>query len=921
MVVLASWVVDRPRTVLACFTALTLFFLAFAVQVRIESSLDNIMPSGSPDVRFYEEVRDAFGSDEIGVVGIRAADLFSKGTLEKIQRITSALGKIEGIEQVISLTNAVDPSQDAFSPPPLILQIPPTATQRANLERTLKATPLFAINLVAPDLAGSAVNIFFENLGDAQYADLGIDQKVRAIIDAEAGPEELFYTGTAHVKQEATASMRRDLYLFTPIALALVLATFWISFRRMRAVVAPMITVLVSLVWTLGVMVLAGKSINLGTFVLPPLLLVLGSSYAIHVLSQYYERVAIDPTHDEAVRQALSRVWSPLLISAGTTVVGFGALGVNSIIAIRDLGIFAVVGIAFLALSSLTLLPAILVSWGRSPSATTVAPPTASALRAGLGALGSYAYDVRWPVLAVALLLSLGTLSGVSRIQIDSDFLGYFDPESRVIRDNKAINDHIVGSSPFYLVIESDRPEPMARWETLRQIRDLQTFLKGLPGVSGSISLVDYLELIESGYRSGEEDFTIDEDGNLVPFEKPKPFWNDPSSLEPLVKLVRKNAASFDNVVTEDFSTGNILVRTSLSGSRATEAVLAKIRNYVRDNFPGHLRVTPTGTLVLMIGTASELLLGQIRSLSLALLVIFAVMSVMFLSPRVGLLAILPNCLAIAVFYGMLGWMGIYLNLGTSLIATIALGMAVDSTIHFMTSFSRNARTGVDQRTALRDTMEGVGVPIVFTTAALLLGFLTFTFSSFVPIRSFGELTALTLGAALLANLILLPALLATTRVITLWDLVGVKLGDDPADTIPLLAGLRAAQARVVVLMGKLQRYSPGEAIVRQGELGREMYVMIDGKADVWVADGEQRRKIAQMGRGEAFGEMALVRRDERSADVVAVGDVEALVIDEDFIQRLQRRNPRIASKVLVNMTRILSDRLQRMTERYMSSQ
>ncbi len=783
----------------------------------------------------------------------------------------------------------------------------------------IATTPLYGINLVAPDLRGTAINIFFENLTDVRYADLRIDEKIQGILAAENGPEELFYTGSSHIKQEATASMRRDLYLFTPAALLLVLATLWIYFRRVRAVIAPMITVWVALVWTLGVMGLAGKSINLGTFVLPPLLLVIGSSYAIHVLAHYYERLAFNTTNETAVRETLARVWSPLAISAGTTVIGFGALAVNRITAIRELGFFSVAGIIFLAIACLALLPAILVVWGESPRARSEAPPQSTQVRLLLSRLGSRAYSSRWLVIGAALGVAVVALFGLREIRTDSDFIGYFAPDSRVRSDNEAINRYIVGSNPFYLVIESDTPGTLERWEVLRKIKDLQQYLTTLPGVTGSVSIVDYLELIERGTFSGEEDFTIDEDGNLVPFEQRAPFWEDPKSLAPLLNLIRKNAGSFANVITPDFATGNILVRTSLSGSRATEATLDAIRAHIADTFPGNLRVTPSGTLVLMTGTTSEIVAGQIRSLSLALLVIFAAMSLMFLSVRVGLLAILPNALAIAVFYGLLGWTGIYLNLGTSLIATIALGIAVDSTIHFMTDFSRNARKNPDQRAALAATMAGVGVPVVFTTVALILGFLTFAASSFVPIRHFGQLTAMTLAAALLANMILLPALLATTRIITLSDLVGLKLGDDPTQTVKLLAGLRPTQARVVILMGKLQRFTSGEAIVRQGDSGRNMYVILDGDADVWAADGSQRRKVAEMHRGEAFGEMALVRNEERTADVIAVGEVEALVIDANFLERLQKRYPRIASRVLTNMTRILSDRLERMTERYVS--
>ena len=216
--------------------------------------------------------------------------------------------------------------------------------------------------------------------------------------------------------------------------------------------------------------------------------------------------------------------------------------------------------------------------------------------------------------------------------------------------------------------------------------------------------------------------------------------------------------------------------------------------------------------------------------------------------------------------------------------------------------------------------MGSVGVPVVYTTIALILGFLTFSRSSFLPIQNFGIMTAVTLATALVANLVVLPALLATTKIITLWDLFSLRLGEDPGRTIPLLAGLRPAQARIVVLMGELRHYGDGDFIVRQGELGDEMFVILKGTTDVWAGQDEERLRVAKHIRGDVFGEMALVRHSERSADVVATSAVEVLVVDDSFLQRIQRRYPRIASRVFLNLTRILSDRLQRMTDQLVST-
>jgi hypothetical protein len=399
-----------------------------------------------------------------------------------------------------------------------------------------------------------------------------------------------------------------------------------------------------------------------------------------------------------------------------------------------------------------------------------------------------------------------------------------------------------------------------------------------------------------------------------------KTFWQDPTRLEPVLNMVGTSPATFASVVTQDFQRGNVLVRTDLSGSKRIEETLASIRRYIAAHFPADLQVHPTGNLVLLTGTTSDIVAGQVKSLSLALAIIFVVMALMFLSVKVGFLAILPNVLPIIIFFGVMGWLGILLNLGTSLIAAIALGIAVDSTIHYMARLNLELRGQTDQAAAMTRTLQAVGAPIIYTTVALFFGFLTFAFSSFVPIQNFGILTAVTLLAALGTNLLLLPALLATTKIITLWDLVAVKLGDSPTRTIPLFAGLRPGQARIVVLMGEIRRFRPGQHIIRRGEQGDEMYVIIQGTTQVWAGKDPERQPIAEFRRGEVLGEMGLVRRAQRSTDVIAADHVEVLAVDERMLDRIQFRYPRIASKVFLNLTRILSDRLQRMTDQYVAA-
>ena len=915
---LAAWLVRHPRRVIVATLLVTAVLGSFAVRVRFQSSFESVLPTGDPAVAFYDEVRKLFGSDDVGVIGVLSDGVFSPSTLEKIAHVTTAVGKLPGVDHVLSITNARDVGADVINPPPLLPRMPPTPEDVEALRARLHAVPLYRENLVSADGRGAAINVVFKPMSDAEYADL--DARIEGLLAGANGPEHFYYTGAAHVKQAAVTLMRRDLGRFTPVALAVIVFSLWLSFRTKRGVLLPLTAVLMAVICTIGVLVLTGHAIGIGTFVLPPLLLVVGTSYAIHVMARYYEQTEEVRERIPVVERAYARVWLPLTISAVVTVIGFGSLMVNRIPAIWELGAFAVVGVVFLTLVCLTFLPAAL--------ALLPVERVAARARDGSPAMDGLLLRIARAIVRapesiwwVALLLAVLALLGMRRIEVDSDFLTYFSPHSAVRQANEIINREIVGSNPFYVVVEAPTPGALKSWVNLKLLKDLQGFLGTLPGVTSSLSFVDYLEMLESGLNASQGgDIEVNERGELVPAEKPKTFWEDPAMLDRVLKPVTQNPAPLAGFVTPDFSKANIVVRTNLSGSRAVERTLARIREYVAVRFPAEMRVRLTGNLVLITGTATDIVRGQIESLALALGVIFLVLTLMFLSVRIGFLAVVPNVLPILIFFGVMGWLGIRLNLGTSLIAAIALGIAIDSTIHYMARLNLELRGETDQQQAITRALRRVGAPIIYTTVALFLGFLTFAFSSFVPIQDFGRLSSVTMATALGANLVLLPALLATFKIITLWDLLGVRLGQDPSRTIRLFEGLRPSQARVVVLMGDLKRFSPGQAVVRQGEHGDEMYVIIQGAAEVWLSAKGNRRRIANLKRGDVFGEMGFVSGDERAADVVASTDLEVLAVDEHFMHRIQRRYPRIASKVLLNLSRILSARLREANLRFLGA-
>jgi predicted RND superfamily exporter protein len=911
-------VVKQPMLIILVAVLITVFLGYHAAHFHIDSSVENLYDQNDPNNKYYKEVRKIFGSGDTGVIGLVAANVYTPTTLEKIKRITAEVEKVDGVESVQSLTNVPDPITDVTNPPLLIDRIPTDPMALAALRQKVQENPIY-FNLVSRDGKGAAILILFEQRsGENESAQKARDDRLEEIIAREQGPEKLYLAGMQHITVNSVRLMKRDLRTFIPLSFAVIMVVLGFCFRNLRGVFLPLISVLCGVVWTLGIMVLTGESITIGTLVLPSLLIVIGSTYSIYIIAQYEDEVQKGGTAKEVVQRALARVTVPVIVAAFTTVVGFVVLLVNRIATIRALGLYAAVGFVCLTVMVLTLMPAILALLPLPSSKVGQQKP--DRLAAFLVGVAQFDRQYRVPIMLTAGLLVIPCVWGISRIRADSNFIQYFKRDSPVRRANEIIAEKIGGTQIFYIIIDSGKKGGVMKFDLLERIKGLQTYLTTLPGIDQTLSIVNFCELFDRALQSGETGNATESpaEAKTAAAASLTTFWERPEQLVEVTQFIgllqqrRAAKAFFASAVNADSSIARIVVRTRLTSSRDIIRTADAVRTYGKEHFPPEVTVRPTGSLILLNEATDDIVWGQITSLGAALVVIFVVLSLLFLSLKVGLLSLLPNVLAILILFGVMGMTGITLNLGTSIIASIAIGIAMEDAIRYLARFSDEIQTTHDQEKAIFQTISTVGKPIIYATAALGLGFTEFFFSSFVPIQKFGFLTALTVVVAVVNDLVLLPALLATTRIITLWDLLYLKLGKDPDKTIGLFEGLRPAQAKIVTLMGELKLFPDGQAIVRQGELGNEMFVIIGGKAEVRVNVNGQSRVVRELSRGDVFGEMGLIRHHVRTADVVAAEDVEVLVVNERFLTRMQRRYPRIGAKIFLNVAKILSDRLER---------
>lgn len=887
-----------PRATLAVMLAFTVVFAVYAARIRVDSSIENLLPSDDPAKLYYDEVKTVFGDEEVTVIGVFAEDVFAPGTLAKIEALSQRLARIDGVREVISPTTVegIEVTDAGLSVGRVMRELPRSPEAAADFKGRLLGNPLYVKNVVAADGRAAGITVGFAPMGDDEYLRRGIDATIGSLVAGMGGPEEWAVTGIPTIKENGARLMERDVMTFTPLAMLLVIAVLALAFRTWRGVVVPLSTVVVGVIWTDGLMVMRGDAIDMGTLVLNPLLMVVGIASGIHLISQYYLEVQPGRVNRQVVETAVAHVRAPIIVAAATTLIGFGTLIFTPIRAVQQFGTYSVFGIAVIVLTAFTVVPAALTLLPLPARVPTFRADGSGWLPPVLRGVGAFAVRHRRTVLVCAAGVIALCVWGIAQIRVETDYLEFFDADGPIRQANARVGAGLAGTQPIYVVIDGDGPEAVTRLDTLRAVRDLQAFIDRQPGVDKSISLLDYLSLVRAALQP--------EAGPGLP--------DTQSEVDQLMVLV--DAAAVAAVVNRDASRGNIIVRTQLSGSIEVGAFVDAVQRFADERFPGSVRVRPTGTVVLLSQSADALAWGQVTGLWQELAVLLALLSFMFLSVRVGLLALIPNVFPTVVLFGIMGWSGISLNISTSMIAAIAIGIAIDDTVHLLSAFNGELRRTGDQAGAVLNAMGSVGQAAFFIALALSAGFFVVCLSSFQPVRHFGLLSGVTMGIALLVEFFLTPALVTTTKIITLWDLLFLKLGREPHKQIPLFAGLRPFQAKVVVLMGRLEAARCGDVITRRGELKPELYVLLSGRAEVRPG-GDDERVIRTLCRGDVVGEMGLVRERPRSADVVVVADTDYLVLDRRFLHRLRRQYPRIASTVFLNLTRILSDRLESTTD------
>jgi hydrophobe/amphiphile efflux-3 (HAE3) family protein len=871
--------------------------------ISFDPSANRLLPEGDAGKEFYDFTRRVFGNDESMMIVVRRENIFDYEGLSLVKRLTERLPSIDGVRVATSIANTPDirGSDSSLQVAPLFDEVPEDPAELLEVRERALSNPVFRGNLVSTDGRSAIIQVQFLDFSDSEFVERGIDSAVQRMVDEEAGDAQTWITGAPRIKVAQIRTQIRELGRFIPVIFGVLALVLVASFRTVGGVLLPLVTIAIALTWTMGIAASIGRPLNLITILVPPLLIILGLSYAVHVVSEFYDEVRGEPgmSAARAMATSLRKTWLPVALTGMTTGAGFLALALSPMRATHEFGLLSLIGVATAVIASLSVTPAALVIFGRPRSmqkASRLDTSPSARFSRWAGELALERRELIFGVWAIAFVIAL---LASSRLHVASDSIQSFAPDVPVRMDFEAINKHLNGANTFDVVVEANEARDLFEPARLRSIDEFQDWLESLPEIGGTTSVVDFVKLIHRGFApGGRAELAIPESRKLVG----------------QMFLFGAND-EMKRFIDSRYRLTKINVRTSLVNSGELAQLVDRIEaRAAHDLAPMKTRVT--GNRIVIQSLVDDLVRSQLSSLGIALGVIWLILAALFLSWRIGAIALIPNVVPITIFFGALGVSGIPLNFGTSLIAPMALGIAIDDTIHYFARFQEDAKRLANERLATVRTLRIVGRPITYTTLSIVLGFLVLTTSDLTTWQQLGGMAAFTLAVAWAVDFSLTPALCSGLRVATMWDTLRLDLGPDPQNSIPLFQGLTSWECRLAALIASIRNIPAGQPLLRSGQEGREMFLVIDGELEISVRHPDGEREVINIcRRGDVIGEVGFFFK-RRSADVDVLADARLLRLTQKNMEKLTRRYPRIAAKVLRNLSAIMAERLINTTDR-----
>ena len=733
---------------------MTIFAFYEMKTIRMDNSNEAFFVEGDLTLATYHRFHDTFGNDEFVYILFETEDFFKPETVKLIAALATDLEEnVPYVKDVKSLCNVeyIEGVEGGIEIYDLMEEFPETREQMEIIRKKALAEPLYLNNLISPDGRTAAILLEFDPYpGDHVDARRTIAPVVREILArSQYASLEHYTVGIPIINYDIQAVTAKETPLFMLICIVLeMLILFW-TVRRVRGVIAPIIVVILSVFWTLGIVGILGWTLNMLVIIIPTLLIAVGIGDSMHVIAEFQDQQQRGLGRKKAITNTLAIVGLPCLLTTLTTAAAFLSFLATAIKPIREMGVYAAIGVIVALVLSFVLVP-VFFSFGKDRKKAVSQNPTPNRNDLFDRILGWIALiNIKHPraIFGIFLVLTLLSAGGYLLVKVESNTIKMFSKKLPVRQAFDYVDSHMGGSMSVEIMADTGKKDGVKDPAFLRQLDSLQDYINKHPLSMKTMSVLDLLKKMNQAlHENRPEYYTLPE--------------TKEQTSEYMFLYETAGGGELDKQVSFNYDIARLTARTKSLDTRDIKIFISDITGFAKEHLDPSIKIEYTG-MIPMVNAMSELITsGQIKSFGCAFVAIALMMIIVLRSFKLGLISMVPNLFPVLIAIGFMGYAGIYLSMAVVTFAAIIIGIAVDDTIHFFMRYRREFnRTGTYEG-ALKATLSTVGRPITFTTITLVAGFSVFAISDISNIGDFGLMAGFAIIWALLADFFLSPAMM-----------------------------------------------------------------------------------------------------------------------------------------------------------------
>ncbi len=757
---IAAFVIKFRIPLLLALLGATAIMGWYATKVELSYEFTNAIPTDNPKYKDYQRFRQQFGEDgNLMVVGVQTDKFFEPAFFNDYTTLTRRLAQIPAVENVLSIPGAINLVKDTttgrLQAIPLIPQ-DETNPDTDSLRRLFYSLPFYRGLLYNPETHAymMALRVNKEVLNSEKRT--GLVEEIIAHSEAFGQKHniEMRYSGLPLIRTQMATQVQEEMQLFLILSFVLTAVILFFFFRSFMVVLASMLVVGTSVIWSVGTLAIMGYKISLLTALIPPLIVVIGIPNCVYFLNKYHSEYYQTGNKLKSLLRMVNRMGIVTLFTNLTAAIGFGVFFFTKSLLLKQFGLVAGLNIMGIFIISLILIPA-LFSFLPPPGDKHTSYLESGWMKRLLNTLTTWVFGHRTWIYAVTVITCIISFAGMMRLENVGHVVDDLPKSDKTYQDLVFFERNFKGVMPLEILIDTRKKNGVVSLSVLEKIDALDAYLKQFPEIGHSLNIAAGIKFARQAYYNGDSNS----------FSVPNMF--DIAFLQPYLRNRGGDKTTmFNQLVNTFMDSARQQTRISINmadvGSKRLPQILDSIRPKTLELFDtARYDVTFTGTSIVFLEGSKFIINSLQESLALAFLMIFGCMVGLFRSWRILLMSVVVNIVPLMITAGFMGWANIPIKPSTVLVFSVALGITIDVTIRFLVNFKQELdRDRKDIASTVRRTIQDTGQSIIYTSLILIAGFGVFSLSHFDGTKALGYLTSLTLLMAMITNLTLLPALL-----------------------------------------------------------------------------------------------------------------------------------------------------------------